>query len=608
MPNYIKFLSLLALFISNNVLATPDLSSVGPQSLSTNSAVIRGNLVSYSGADLPEVSFLFDNEGNFSTARFDPYFPYQFTNLDQFGLWLDANDSSTITDNSGAVSEWKDKSGNQLHVTQSTAAKQPTTNSTTQNGKNVISFDGGDYLVCSSTNIQNTDQVWFFVAEIDSGGVDHAADGIFTYGAWGTGQWHLRANNGSQFRGKLNKDGNSLGTSDFSTSHLNGYQIYSLIFDRTNSKYSSRLNGVINDSDVIDTENLKTNKLIRVFTASNESYSPVGKIAEIICLKDISLLNTEKIEGYLAHKWGLSGSLASTHPHKIIPPSGNTALTKVDLGTISAGTFDANLTGLEMGKVYKYRFFAKNTGGYKITDYFSFETVGLPNLSLLYPLNVTPSSATLQTNVLSNGQENPSLTFYWGDENSSNQAAGWDNFYSLSGSHGVGIHSHSISSLISGTTYYFTVKAVNSAGTTWSEVGTFIANNNSPPSQIVSNAPLEMNETLPIGSTIASFSATDPDQNATISFALVDINATTQNYLFQLNPSGVLSNLVEFDFENNSSNYLIRVRATDEFSAYREEEFLITLLNKNEAPSLISHSGAGSVQIRRLERENLFLK
>ena len=603
MPNYIKFLSLLALFISNNVLATPDLSSVGPQSLSTNSAVIRGNLVSYSGADLPEVSFLFDNEGNFSTARFDPYFPYQFTNLDQFGLWLDANDSSTITDNSGAVSEWKDKSGNQLHVTQSTAAKQPTTNSTTQNGKNVISFDGGDYLVCSSTNIQNTDQVWFFVAEIDSGGVDHAADGIFTYGAWGTGQWHLRANNGSQFRGKLNKDGNSLGTSDFSTSHLNGYQIYSLIFDRTNSKYSSRLNGVINDSDVIDTENLKTNKLIRVFTASNESYSPVGKIAEIICLKDISLLNTEKIEGYLAHKWGLSGSLASTHPHKIIPPSGNTALTKLDLGTISAGTFDANLTGLEMGKVYKYRFFAKNTGGYKITDYFSFETVGLPNLSLLYPLNVTPSSATLQANVISNGQENPSLTFYWGDENSSNQAAGWDNFYSLSGSHGVGIHSHSISSLISGTTYYFTVKAVNSAGTTWSEVGTFIANNNSPPSQIVSNAPLEMNETLPIGSTIASFSATDPDQNATISFALVDINATTQNYLFQLNPSGVLSNLVEFDFENNSSNYLIRVRATDEFSAYREEEFLITLLNKNEAPSLISHSGIGSVQIRRLERE-----
>ena len=65
------------------------------------------------------------------------------------------------------------------------------------------------------------------------------------------------------------------------------------------------------------------------------------------------------------------------------------------------------------------------------------------------------------------------------------------------------------------------------------------------------------------------------------------INATTQNYLFQLNPSGVLSNLVEFDFENNSSNYLIRVRATDEFSAYREEEFLITLLNKKKlAPVL----------------------
>ena len=61
-------------------------------------------------------------------------------------LWLDASDTSTITASSGSVSEWRDKSGNARHVSQGTAASQPTTGTATQNGKNVLSFDGGDFL------------------------------------------------------------------------------------------------------------------------------------------------------------------------------------------------------------------------------------------------------------------------------------------------------------------------------------------------------------------------------------------------------------------------------------------------------------------------------
>lgn len=40
-------------------------------------------------------------------------------------LWLDAADASTITLNNLTVSQWSDKSGNQRHVLQSTAANQP---------------------------------------------------------------------------------------------------------------------------------------------------------------------------------------------------------------------------------------------------------------------------------------------------------------------------------------------------------------------------------------------------------------------------------------------------------------------------------------------------
>ena len=72
--------------------------------------------------------------------------------------------------------------------------------------------------------------------------------------------------------------------------------------------------------------------------------------------------------------------------------------------------------------------------------------------------------------LLSNGQEDPTITFYWGDENGSNIASNWDSYQLLSGTHGVGEISHSVSGLIGGTTYYFTAKAENSGGTVWASV------------------------------------------------------------------------------------------------------------------------------------------
>ena len=60
--------------------------------------------------------------------------------------WWDAADLATITAAAGAVSEWRDKSGGNFHLTQATAAAKPTTGTATQNGRNVFVFDGGDVL------------------------------------------------------------------------------------------------------------------------------------------------------------------------------------------------------------------------------------------------------------------------------------------------------------------------------------------------------------------------------------------------------------------------------------------------------------------------------
>ena len=68
----------------------------------------------------------------------------------QPALWLDASDASTITESSGSVSEWRDKSANVYAFTQATSTAQPTTGSTTQNGLNVLSFDGVSQTLLSS--------------------------------------------------------------------------------------------------------------------------------------------------------------------------------------------------------------------------------------------------------------------------------------------------------------------------------------------------------------------------------------------------------------------------------------------------------------------------
>jgi hypothetical protein len=52
-----------------------------------------------------------------------------------------------------------------------------------------------------------------------------------------------------------------------------------------------------------------------------DSYCLDGKIGEIIFYnRAVSSVQRQAIEGYLAHKWGLSSSLPATHPYKNVVP------------------------------------------------------------------------------------------------------------------------------------------------------------------------------------------------------------------------------------------------------------------------------------------------
>ena len=77
------------------------------------------------GTNATKVGTQFNDLGSLSsqnTYRYQNYLPSGAG----FTLWLDAEDNTTITHSSNAVSQWNDKSGNGNHATQATSSKMPT--------------------------------------------------------------------------------------------------------------------------------------------------------------------------------------------------------------------------------------------------------------------------------------------------------------------------------------------------------------------------------------------------------------------------------------------------------------------------------------------------
>ena len=77
-------------------------------------------------------------------------------------------------------------------------------------------------------------------------------------------------------------------------------------------------------------------------------------------------------------------------------------------------------------------------------------------------------------------------------------------------------------------------------------------------------------------------------QNDTLTFSLVDGNGSDGNSYFHLDHNGTLRSAIIFDYENNESNYNIRVSVSDEHNASLEKSFVVKLLDQNEPPVIIS--------------------
>lgn len=218
-------------------------------------------------------------------------------------MWFDANDLTTlykttdcsttpVTANGDAVACWKDKSGSNNHITQGTAAQQPTykTSNASLNNMPSLTFGAAAYSMLTSPSVSVGQRTYFVVSRTNGNA---------------NGAYHrLVIQNGGNFYNLLadNTTASYYNGAFFNSStSYTGNQIHSLVHNATTATYR------VNQSQVLSATTapgvLANSFSIGGYSGGNGFN---GEILEVI-IYDRALSNSEvyRIEGYLRAKYGL---------------------------------------------------------------------------------------------------------------------------------------------------------------------------------------------------------------------------------------------------------------------------------------------------------------
>lgn len=233
--------------------------------------------------------------------------------------WYDASDTSTITASSNIISQVDDKSGNGFNLNVLTAGKTgPKTGIQTLNGLNVFTWDTIGQVLENNSFAHDQDSSGLYFAVIFKCITDNAQDFVLagTESNAPGNRMAIRRNsslNSLQIIGGSGTGSNILlGSSPGSTPEGEDFLVV--------SKFNGLNSHIRIDGELLKSGNIGTNAFSSLNIGANEAEASTikGYIAELVFFTDSS--DEEKIEGYMAHKWGLTSSLPSNHSYKISFP------------------------------------------------------------------------------------------------------------------------------------------------------------------------------------------------------------------------------------------------------------------------------------------------
>lgn len=276
-------------------------------------------------------------------------------------LWLDFSDTSKLFDatsggsavtNGVGIARAEDKSGNGRHFTQSTAGARPTYTTGLQNSLGGAVFDGGDSLSHSTastwTFLHSAQSTIFIVQKSgtvadptavyawlgNNGGTSSNIGAFFGYddrnvltGMTDSFNCSCTAGAGVSVYAATNNSASAMVTDFRNVLTPNTHQLCTITSDPTNATAASRVKLAVNGGTLVGNNE-------RTGTASGSAPTfnlqigetngvgrMVGNILEIVILNYAASTDIrQQMEGYLAWKWGLQGSLPSDHPWKSFRP------------------------------------------------------------------------------------------------------------------------------------------------------------------------------------------------------------------------------------------------------------------------------------------------
>jgi hypothetical protein len=238
--------------------------------------------------------------------------PEQITTI----FWYDAADSSTITAGGNEVTQVLDKSTNNRTLTRQAGTLGPNTGTRTLNGLNVLEWTGNNCLDNDSFTYNQAAAALYIAMVLQ---VDTLIN-LQTFLLAGTNS--ATAGQRMSVRVRTDNTFEVLGGSGGASNLVMGggpvtrSQPYITLIKFNSASSVWRVNGT-----QTNTGNIGTNSFVNIQLGHNETETQdlTGFIAEVVAFADGA--QEEKIEGYLAWKWGQQENLPIGHPYKSNPPN-----------------------------------------------------------------------------------------------------------------------------------------------------------------------------------------------------------------------------------------------------------------------------------------------
>ena len=241
--------------------------------------------------------------------------------------WLDASDTGSYSLSGSTLNTVTDKAGNFTVSIDGT----PTRVSSSLNSLNVWDFNGSESLVTGSGPYASSGNHWA-IGVFQWHAVNSTKDSFFS--ADGTRTYAVSSSQSNNtWTGEIDYDGSNTIVSGTARNTFTAsisqstWTIVSIVFNKTGNQVFGRLNGTTRTSIDPYSNSMDTTASDVRMMRNRSGQKLDGRMAEYFHVAGVpgtgstDISDVEKAEGYLAHKWGLTSSLPSSHPYKNSAPT-----------------------------------------------------------------------------------------------------------------------------------------------------------------------------------------------------------------------------------------------------------------------------------------------